>query len=139
MKKQSKKKTTRKKKDDRPWGWGRRSLRRIKQCHPDLQKILLELPNRCPIECTVLQGYRNEAAQNKAYDEGHSKLRYPQSKHNKIPSLAFDVAPYPIDWKDIKRFDVMNDVIKEIADEFGIEITQGRNWSFGDHPHTELD
>lgn len=42
--------------------------------------------------------------QNAAFRSGKSKLEYPKSKHNKAPSMAVDVAPYPIDWYDEKRF-----------------------------------
>lgn len=54
-------------------------------------------------DCTVICGHRGEAEQNKAFSEGCSKLKFPKSKHNQIPSNAIDVAPYPIDFKDKER------------------------------------
>ncbi|MCE5304910.1 M15 family peptidase [bacterium] len=75
---------------------------RLFQCQKDLQFLFNEVIKHQ--DCTILVGYRNEAAQNAAYKEGKSQLKYPESKHNKDPSLAVDVAPYPIDWNNIDRF-----------------------------------
>ena len=55
------------------------------------------------IDCSVLCGHRGEEDQNKAYDSGNSKVKWPNGRHNKKPSIAVDVAPYPIDWKDRER------------------------------------
>ncbi len=44
---------------------------------------------------SILQGYRDEATQNYFYECGTSKVKYPNSKHNALPSLAIDVQPYP--------------------------------------------
>ena len=112
------------------------SKAKLDQCHPDIQKIVTELLNE--MDVTVLCGHRGEAEQEAAFKAGNSKLQFPNSKHNKLPSLAVDIAPYPIDWQDIKRFDEMNDKIQKIADKHGIKIRQGRTFSFKDHPHQEL-
>src|SRR6185369_7204924 len=55
-------------------------------------------------DCTVLEGYRNEEDQEKAFNAGNTKLHWPNGKHNRQPSFAVDVSPYPVDWKDTKRF-----------------------------------
>jgi len=70
--------------------------------HTDLQDVFLEVIKH--IDCTILCGHRDEEEQNNAFHEGKSKLKYPQSDHNKAPSLALDGAPYPIDWRNTKRF-----------------------------------
>ena len=52
-------------------------------------------------DCTIVCGHRNEIAQNLAFAENRSQLKWPNSKHNKWPSNAVDVAPYEtsgIDW-----------------------------------------
>ncbi|MGI0119881.1 M15 family metallopeptidase [Zooshikella sp. RANM57] len=79
-----------------------RSLERLTSCHPDLQVVFQEVIKDC--DCTILEGFRSREAQNDAYSAGRSKLKFPQSKHNHSPSLAVDVAPYPIDWQDINGF-----------------------------------
>jgi peptidoglycan L-alanyl-D-glutamate endopeptidase CwlK len=116
--------------------FGKKSKEILNECHKDLQIICNELIKI--MDVTVLCGHRNKEAQNKAYAEGRSQLKYPLSKHNKFPSMAIDLAPYPIDWNDIERFEYMCGLIKGIAHEKGIKIIQGKNFSFKDYPHLEL-
>jgi peptidoglycan L-alanyl-D-glutamate endopeptidase CwlK len=71
--------------------FGKDSELKLQKLHPDLQKILIHLIKIYDFK--ILETYRNEEDQNKAFNEGKSKLKYPQSKHNKIPSLAVDIAP----------------------------------------------
>ena len=54
-------------------------------------------------DCTLIQGHRGEEEQNKYFDEGKSKVRYPNGRHNARPSNAVDVVPYPIDWDATDR------------------------------------
>ena len=79
-----------------------KSLAFLNTCDPKLQDIFLEIIEYFDI--SILCGERNEKEQTDAYNSRASQLKYPYSKHNKKPSLAVDVAPYPIDWHDPKRF-----------------------------------
>jgi peptidoglycan L-alanyl-D-glutamate endopeptidase CwlK len=82
--------------------YSKKSQANLDSCHKDLQIIFAEVLKY--IDHSVLNGHRDEAAQEKYFKEGLTKLRYPHSKHNQIPSLAVDVAPYPVDWDAINRF-----------------------------------
>lgn len=127
--------------------FGRRSLRELETVHPILREILVDV---LPImDFTVLKGHRGEEEQNEAYDTGHSQLRFPHSKHNASPSLAVDIAPYPIDWNDTERFVLLAGVVKAIA--YNLEVVDiirwGGDWDqddrmtderFRDYPHFEL-
>ena len=62
-------------------------------------------------------------------------------------SHAVDVAPYPIDWDDTKRFFYLAGLIMGIAEMKGVKLTWGRDWDgdedFDEHtlkdgPHFEL-
>jgi peptidoglycan L-alanyl-D-glutamate endopeptidase CwlK len=89
----------------------------------------------------VICGHRNKEDQDKAFKEGNSKLEFPNSKHNKKPSLAVDVVSgdgRSIDWADIKSFELVCLVIESKADELGIKVRLGRDFSFKDWPHIEL-
>lgn len=112
------------------------SMRRLQETHPDLQKIVRELYQFMDI--SVLCGFRDKDDQDRAFLAGHSKLRYPQSKHNLEPALAVDIARYPINWEDIDGFNSMLDKVQEIADMHGIKIRLGRTFTFKDYPHVEL-
>ena len=82
--------------------FSQRSKNNLAQCHNDLQILFNEVIKW--EDCTVICGQRGEKEQNEAYEEGKSLLKFPQSKHNKIPAMAVDVVPWPIDWNNRERF-----------------------------------
>lgn len=122
------------------------SLEHLKTCHVDLQRLFMEVIKN--YDCTILEGYRGREEQEKAVKEGNSKLHYPESKHNKIPSLAIDVAPYPVpDWDNEKgKFVNFAYEVLGIAKMMGIKIRWGGAWTgkrnkpgqLDDLPHFEL-
>lgn len=118
--------------------YGKTSQKRLSECDEKLQLIFNEAIKEMDI--SIICGARDEEAQNKAFAENKSKLQYPNSKHNKIPSQATDAAPYNkgIDWSDIEAFNKMLDLIQKIADKHNIKIRLGRDFSFKDYPHVEL-
>lgn len=124
--------------------FGRTSLKRLNTCHKDLQDILHEAIKF--VDFSVLEGYRDKETQNEYYRQGKSKLKFPQGKHNQNPSLAVDIAPYPINWSDLKRFRSVVFFIKGIAAAKGIKLRLGIDWNgdfvgnerFVDAPHIEL-
>lgn len=114
--------------------------------HGKLQDIFFEVIKG--YDCSILCGFRDEAAQNEAFHTGRSKKQWPNSKHNGTPSLAVDVAPYPIDWDDERRFYHFAGYVKGIADQLGISIRWGGDWDgdndlndqhFFDLVHFELE
>ena len=80
-------------------------------------------------DCMVLEGQRGEEKQNAAYDKGNSKVRYPNGKHNQSPSVAVDVAPYPIDWADRDRFHYFGGYVLGVAKQMGLNIRWGGDWN----------
>jgi peptidoglycan L-alanyl-D-glutamate endopeptidase CwlK len=104
------------------------------------------------MDVTILEGHRGEEKQNNYYHAGKSKVQYPNSKHNKIPSHAVDVAPWHaeephIRWDDTKSFYHMGGIVKGIAHKLGIPVRLGQDWdqdsdlndqTFNDLPHIEL-
>lgn len=117
--------------------FSKRSLDRLSTCDTRLQKLFNEVIKE--YDCTIICGHRGQIEQDIAYENGNSKLRYPHSKHNKIPSMAVDVAPYPINWKAIDRFKALAVVVYAKAKELDIEIEWGGDWiKFKDYPHWQL-
>lgn len=93
------------------------SKAKLATCHRDLQTLF----NHVILEydCTVVCGHRSQADQDKAFNEGKSKLRFPNSKHNYTPSLAVDVAPYEkhgVDWGKLQSAHFAG-YVKGIADQ----------------------
>lgn len=103
------------------------SLARLSTCHPDLQRLFGAVILK--IDCTALDGYRSEALQNRAFDEGKSKVRWPDGKHNKFPSDAVDVGPWPLDWNDWKSFYYFGGIVMATAWALGIDIRWGGDWN----------
>lgn len=117
--------------------FGKRSRKELATAHPELQRLFNEVINL--IDCAVICGHRGHADQDKAFAEGKSKLKWPNSKHNKIPSLAVDVVPWPLDWNDHNRFRVLSDVVKDTAKRLKIKVECGIDWKkFPDAPHYQL-
>jgi len=106
--------------------FSRRSKQRLNTCDERLQELFKEVVKG--FDCTIIEGYRNKAKQNAAYNSGHSKVKYPNGKHNKTPSVAVDVAPYPIDWKDRDRFHYFGGYVLGIASKMGLKIRWGGDW-----------
>ena len=125
--------------------FGRRSKERLKSCDKKLQKDFNEVIKY--VDCSVLEGHRSAERQNKLYDEGKTKVRYPNGRHNADPSRAVDVVPYPIDWDDRERFHLFAGFVIGIARSMNIKLRWGGDWNmnfevddnnFDDFPHFEI-
>ena len=125
--------------------FGATSMRNLSTCDERLQRIFKEVI--LGFDCTILCGTRSKELQDHYYRIGLSKLRYPFSKHNSLPSLAVDCAPWPVDWDDDRRFYLLAGYILKVADGLNIPIRLGCDWdgdmnlkdqNFHDLPHVEL-
>lgn len=106
--------------------FSRTSLARLRTAHPKLQQLFERVV--MDYDCTILEGHRSKEAQNRAYDEGRSKLRWPEGKHNALPSRAVDVAPYPVEWRNLKRFYDFAGFVRGVAAMMGIRVRWGGDW-----------
>lgn len=132
-----------------------KSQLQLNSCEGDLHRLFSIVVQN--YDCSVLQGYRDQETQSEAYASGRSKLRWPDSKHNSIPSKAVDVIPYPVNWGDtgseverrkaIARFYHFAGYVLATADKLGIRVRWGGDWDgdklfndqhFDDLPHWEL-
>jgi peptidoglycan L-alanyl-D-glutamate endopeptidase CwlK len=68
------------------------SEERLKTCHRDLQILFRHVIQ--DYDNSILCGHRGEKDQNEAFAIGNSQVKFPNSKHNYIPSLAVDAVPY---------------------------------------------
>ena len=122
-----------------------RSKSKLHTCHKDLVNLFNEVVKH--FDCTIIEGHRGQKKQDEAYNKGNSKLKFPNGKHNSSPSVAVDVAPYPIDWSDRDRFHYFAGYVLGIASQMGINVRWGGDWDndtevkdtgFKDLPHFEL-
>lgn len=126
--------------------FGDRSLVRLHQCDKRLIKVLERAIVAGP-DFAILCGYRNETDQDRVFLDGKSKVQWPDSKHNSFPSMAVDIAPYPIDWSDKERFMELVAYVRGVSAGMGVKLRSGADWdrdwnhkehSFLDWPHLEI-
>ena len=125
--------------------FGKKSKENLSTCHSDLQKVFYEVVKT--FDCSVLEGHRDERRQNKLFEEGKTKVKYPTGRHNSNPSRAVDVTPYPVDWDDRERQTLFAGFVIGIARSMDIRLRWGGDWDmdfkvmdnrFDDFPHFEL-
>lgn len=107
--------------------FGKKSTARLKLCHGGIITIMREAIK--VYDFTVLSTYRGEAEQTKLYAGGLSKVQYPDSKHNMMPSQGIDIAPYPIDWEDRERFVYLAGIVLGISSQMlSVRLRWGGDW-----------
>lgn len=120
--------------------FSKRSKTNLSEAHLDLQTLFNEVIKY--YDCSIIEGHRGEEEQNEAYYAGRSDKKYPDSKHNKIPSLAVDAVPWfknapHIRWEDKAKFYEFNGFVCGIASMLGIKIRLGSNWDMDDELHDQ--
>lgn len=119
--------------------FGERSEKALSTCHPDLVAVARRALQLTTIDFTVTEGHRGKAAQEAAFAAGRSKLHFGESKHNRQPSEALDIVPWPVNWNDARLFREIALAFQGASRELGIEIKWGGNFkTFVDFPHFEL-
>ncbi|GEK12574.1 M15 family metallopeptidase [Aliivibrio fischeri] len=120
------------------------SATRLASCHPQLQTVFTKVLEIC--DCSILCGHRTEAEQN-ALPNSNTQVRFPNSKHNSVPSKAVDATPYPYDEDDRERFSYFAGIVIGVGASMGIAIRWGGDWDkdnelkdngFDDLMHFEL-
>ena len=135
------------------------SERKLSECHPDLQQVARIARKLCRFEIDC--GFRDQQWRQKAFEEGRSKLQWPESKHNGQPAQAFDFVPLPFDYGSVSatadpavreaqltRLYYIAGIIRGTANMLGVPVRMGCDWnrdgntsndSFRDAFHCEMD
>ena len=125
--------------------YSKTSKKRLATCDKRLQDLFNEVIKH--VDCSILEGHRSKERQNKLYDEGRTKVRYPDGRHNADPSKAVDVTPYPVNWEDRERQTLFAGFVLGIARGMGLRLRWGGDWDqdfqvmdnrFDDFPHFEI-
>jgi peptidoglycan L-alanyl-D-glutamate endopeptidase CwlK len=140
------------------YAWGARSLSRLQTCHPLLVTLFERVIARADLalDLSVLCGHRTNEEQAELYAKGRTApgkvithKRPGESKHNRQPSHAVDVAPYvggSVSWA-WPHYHAVAPVIRaewaamqaEGIVPAGVTLTWGGDWqTFPDGPHWEL-
>lgn len=107
------------------------SKKRLTSCHINLQILFLEILKR--YDHSILCGHRGQEEQERLFNEKPPKttLHYPHSKHNKSPSMAIDVAPYPIKWYNLDRFYHFAGYVQGVAEQLKKQQIISHNIKWG--------
>ena len=129
--------------------WSCRSKKVFDTLHPDLQVLVTRIRDEVT-DISLVSGYRDREEQNTMFDNGVSTLRWPDSKHNRKPSRAVDLQPYPYPDYDPKLWGALGYIAGRafaLAQQEGIRIRWGGDWdgdgdltdqNFDDLFHIEL-
>jgi peptidoglycan L-alanyl-D-glutamate endopeptidase CwlK len=121
--------------------YGEKSNSKLETCHPTLQRIADEALAMSPYDITIIHGWRDMETQNHLYERKRSKVKWPNSRHNKTNdpyivhrehmSDALDFAPYingKIDWSDSHMFAVIAGCFFCAAGLVGEKLRWGGDW-----------
>lgn len=140
-----------------PFVLGTSSRAGLNGVHPALVKRVELAIKITSQDFSVLEGLRTEAQQRRLFEQGRSRpgrivTWTMNSKHRQQPDgfgHAVDLAPYPLDWNDLKKFDDIADAMFAADKTFddGFTIRWGADWDRdgkprergeSDSPHFEL-
>lgn len=110
--------------------WGRKSSKVYSEVHPVLQHYLDRVLQEVA-DISLICGHRGQAEQDEAYEDGFSKVRWPNGAHNQLPSLAVDLQPYPKPRHTHKMYQALGYIggrLVQMAAEDGIIIRWGGDW-----------
>jgi peptidoglycan L-alanyl-D-glutamate endopeptidase CwlK len=109
-----------------PYHFGTKSKRILATLHPEWHSILYSAIE--VMDFTVISGFRGEEEQNDYHHDGLSQKMFPDSVHNHYPSLAVDLAPWKIAWKDSLRFARLAGIIDYCAAQDFHGVRWGGDW-----------
>lgn len=137
---------------DSEFAWGKRSLQVRAELHPDLQKLADRVLALTPFDVSLTEGHRGQQAQSRALEIGATQLPWPRSAHNREPSWAVHIDPYPINYRNERLYYVLAGVVLTAARQLGMldRVRWGGDWdqdldltpedqSLNDLAHYELE
>lgn len=139
--------------------YGNRSLEVLMTLHPDL-KLVFRTVLKLGFDHSLIEGHRSEARQDSLFyaNPPRTKVKWPNSKHNSLPSMAVDAMPWfdskpHIDWQHSPSIYHFAGVVRGVAAQLYAEkkithlIRWGGDWDkdfdvrekqWNDSPHYEL-
>jgi len=111
--------------------WGRDSQVVYDQLDRRLQIVVTRVRDEIG-DISLTCGFRDEVEQNSMHDAGVSELRWPDGKHNRLPSLAVDFQPYPRPTKQIHLWSSLSYYASAavlIGQQEGVTIRWGGDWN----------
>jgi peptidoglycan L-alanyl-D-glutamate endopeptidase CwlK len=111
--------------------WGKKSQKVYDELDPRLQRVCDRILHEVA-DVSLIDGFREEVRQNHYYVTNRSSVQWPNSKHNKQPSLAVDLQPYPMPQRKEKLWAALAYIAGraiQIGIEEGVIIRWGGDWN----------
>lgn len=89
------------------------------------------------VDFSVLEGLRTVERQRELYAQGRTtpgKIVTWTMKSKHIDGKAVDLVPYPLDWNNLAKFDLIAEAMKAAANELGVNIRWGADWNQNGKP-----
>lgn len=125
--------------------FSRRSGQRLATVDTKLQRVMEAALETGLIDISIIQGVRSKQEQNRYFDLGKSRVKWPNGKHNVYSpdekALAVDAAPFVngnISW-DPRHCIFLAGVVMSTAAKMGITLRWGGNWNMDGEPVTGQD
>lgn len=134
---------------------GPASRNKLEGLHPNLVAVVTRAIQLTTQDFSVTCGVRTLTEQKELYAQGRTKPGQIVTwtlKSRHLPAAdglgrAVDLAPYPIDWNNLSKFDAIAKAMFAASEELGIPIRWGADWDQDgnprergetDSPHFEL-
>jgi len=121
--------------------FSRRSRAKLDTCDTALIAVAKGTLALNIMDITVVEGHRDQLKQTQYYNDGASKVQWPNGKHNQLPSEAMDLAPYidgSISWNKLHCC-VLAGMVLAVAAGLGVRLRWGGNWDMDTEPVTDQD
>lgn len=122
-----------------PFKLSKTSLSRLAGVDETLVNVVKRAIEISKIDFSVLEGKRTLDRQRELYAQGRTtpgKIVTWTMKSKHIDGKAVDLVPYPLDWEDIKKFDLIKDAMFAAAKEQDVNLRWGADWD-GDGKYRE--
>ena len=112
------------------FAWGSRSLVIREELMPELQEFVDVVLDTSPFDLSLTDGHRGQIQQDTAFASGASEVQWPNSKHNRNPSEAVHIDPYPIDYENWLLYYCLAGVIWTVSIGFpDLQLRWGGDWN----------
>ena len=125
--------------------FGRKSTRKLQEVRPSLRRVPELALSWGIMDFSVYEAIRSKAQQNRFYDIGKSRVRWPNGAHNiRNPgdlANAFDLVPFingRASWLRVHCV-ALSGILLAAAAVLGEDIRWGGNWDRDGEPITDQD
>lgn len=110
--------------------FGNQSKENLSTCRLELQRVAWHALSLNIVDFACIEGHRGKEKQNEYFAAGKSRVQWPNGKHNKKISEAFDLVPYVngrASWV-VSHCIFLAGIVLASAAMLGYKVRWGGNW-----------